>query len=141
MLSAPCRYNQLLYSWADATPLMLPWASKNTSPPWALYWAPLGTTNPAAGVVRRPAVYTAEVVVKRGALVNELERNSDDVVIVQTLIATALNLKMEVIAEGVETLGQAEILCHSGCCSCQGYYFGKPMPAQEFAKLLPRREA
>lgn len=68
--------------------------------------------------------------------VNDLETNADDVIVVQTLIATALNLKMDVIAEGVETAGQAKILCDSGCCACQGYYFGKPMPVAQFAALL-----
>jgi diguanylate cyclase (GGDEF)-like protein/PAS domain S-box-containing protein len=97
-----------------------------------------GTGYSSLAYLRKMAIDTIKI---DRSFVNELERNSDDVVIVQTLIATALNLKMEMIAEGVETLGQAEILCHSGCCSCQGYYFGKPMPAQEFAKLLPRREA
>ncbi|BBE50431.1 putative signaling protein [Ferriphaselus amnicola] len=70
------------------------------------------------------------------SFVNDIEKSVDDVVIVQTLISTALNLHMEVIAEGVETEGQAMILCRSGCCACQGYFFGKPMPAIQFAELL-----
>jgi diguanylate cyclase (GGDEF)-like protein len=70
------------------------------------------------------------------SFVNDIEKSADDVVIVQTLISTALNLHMEVIAEGVETDGQAKILCESGCCACQGYFFGKPMTATQFAELL-----
>jgi EAL domain-containing protein (putative c-di-GMP-specific phosphodiesterase class I) len=44
-------------------------------------------------------------------------------------------LEMKMIAEGVETIEQAEFLHDRGCSEMQGYYFYKPMPAEEFEKL------
>lgn len=92
-----------------------------------------GTGYSSLAYLRKMAIDTIKI---DRSFVNDLETNADDVVIVQTLIATALNLKMAVIAEGVETAGQAAILCQSGCSDCQGYFFGKPMPAQRYAELL-----
>jgi sensor c-di-GMP phosphodiesterase-like protein len=45
---------------------------------------------------------------------------------------------MRVIAEGVETREQAEILAAHGCSQAQGYYFSRPVPAEEFGRLLKR---
>lgn len=56
-------------------------------------------------------------------------------VIVQTIIGMARTLDLEVIAEGVETVGQRDALARYGCDLYQGYYYGKPMPVQEFHAL------
>ena len=64
--------------------------------------------------------------------VRELLVDSEDMVIVQTIISMGNNLGMEVIAEGVETAEQAELLRKFGCMAYQGYLFGKPMPIAEF---------
>jgi EAL domain-containing protein (putative c-di-GMP-specific phosphodiesterase class I) len=64
--------------------------------------------------------------------VRELLVDSEDMVIVQTIIAMGKNLGMEVIAEGVETAEQAALLRKFGCMAYQGYLFGKPMPIAEF---------
>ena len=48
--------------------------------------------------------------------------------IVSAVIKIAKSKKIQTIAEGIETLGQAEILKKSGCDQAQGYFFGKPMP-------------
>ena len=45
-------------------------------------------------------------------------------------------MHMQTIAEGVETKEQYEFLRDNGCDMIQGFYFAKPMPAQEFEKLL-----
>ena len=52
------------------------------------------------------------------------------------LIDLAHHLDMKVIAEGVETKEQVEFLKNYGCDYLQGYYFAKPMPEEEFEKLL-----
>ena len=44
-------------------------------------------------------------------------------------------LEIKMIAEGVETVEQADFLRDQGCSEMQGYYFYKPMPAEEFEKL------
>ncbi len=53
-------------------------------------------------------------------------------------LAHALNLK--VVAEGIETKEQKELLTILGCDKAQGYYFAKPMPAKELAEWLTQRE-
>jgi len=55
---------------------------------------------------------------------------------VQTIIAMAKNMGMEVIAEGVETESQRAFLEQHGCPVYQGYLFGKPMPLPAFEQLL-----
>ena len=52
------------------------------------------------------------------------------------ITALARRLKMRVVAEGVETRQQLERLRAVGCDYVQGYYFAKPMPAQQFGELL-----
>ena len=56
--------------------------------------------------------------------------------IVQTIIAMAHSLKLDVIAEGVETEEQREILSFYGCQHYQGYLFSKPVPIEQLEALL-----
>jgi EAL domain-containing protein (putative c-di-GMP-specific phosphodiesterase class I) len=46
------------------------------------------------------------------------------------------NLHMQVVAEGVETRQQLEILQAQGCGEAQGYYFSQPVPGEDFSRLL-----
>ncbi len=62
--------------------------------------------------------------------------NKDDQEIIKTIIAMARNLGMDVIAEGVETKEQLDFLARQGCHILQGYYFGRPMPAEKFEEML-----
>ena len=59
-----------------------------------------------------------------------------DTPLVIAVIAMARSLKLRVIAEGVETLQELEFLRNHGCDEAQGYYLGRPMPAQSFARLF-----
>lgn len=56
--------------------------------------------------------------------------------IVSAVIRIAKSKKIETIAEGIETIGQAEILKQSGCDQAQGYFFGKPMPVDKFEEFM-----
>jgi len=56
--------------------------------------------------------------------------------IIDAIIALAHSLNLDVIAEGVETPGQVEYLIRRGCEMVQGYYFSKPVNAEEFEALL-----
>ncbi len=70
------------------------------------------------------------------SFVEDISTDPNDVVIIQTIIGMAHNLSLNVIAEGVETETQLELLNHYGCRAYQGFLFSKPVPAKEFEKLL-----
>lgn len=59
--------------------------------------------------------------------------------IVSAVIRIAKSKKIETIAEGIETIGQAEILKQSGCDLAQGYFFGKPMPVDKFEEFMAEK--
>lgn len=59
--------------------------------------------------------------------------------ITKSIIDLAKNLQLKVIAEGVETKEQFDFLRHNGCDEIQGYYFYKPMPAEEIDRLLQEK--
>ncbi|WP_156291677.1 sensor domain-containing protein [Oceanobacillus salinisoli] len=64
------------------------------------------------------------------------EDSEDDNYITKSIINLAHHLKMAVVAEGVETMEQLQILNQFHCNTIQGYLFSKPVPASEFMKLM-----
>jgi len=70
------------------------------------------------------------------SFVHELANNVSDQAIVRTIIAMAQTLNLNVIAEGVETEEQRQLLLDNGCYCYQGYLFGKPLPINAFEALL-----
>jgi EAL domain-containing protein (putative c-di-GMP-specific phosphodiesterase class I) len=56
--------------------------------------------------------------------------------LLRLLIKAAKALELGTIAEGVETEGQAELLQAEGCQEAQGFFFGRPLPAEQFENLL-----
>ena len=56
--------------------------------------------------------------------------------IIRMILAMAKELNMEVVAEGVETVEQAEKLKQYGCSYIQGYLYAKPMPAEEYPEFV-----
>jgi EAL domain-containing protein (putative c-di-GMP-specific phosphodiesterase class I) len=70
------------------------------------------------------------------SFVRDLTLDEDDAGIVTAVIGMGKSLHMRVVAEGVETREQLEILQEQGCPQGQGYYFCRPVPAEEFGQLL-----
>jgi diguanylate cyclase (GGDEF)-like protein/PAS domain S-box-containing protein len=69
------------------------------------------------------------------SFVKDIEADANDAAICNATIALAHSLGLEVVAEGVETEAQYEFLRRLGCDLIQGYYFSKPLPADELARL------
>jgi diguanylate cyclase (GGDEF)-like protein/PAS domain S-box-containing protein len=70
------------------------------------------------------------------SFVHEISSQRDDAAIVSAVISMGNSLKKRVIAEGVETREQMDFLTAEGCEEAQGYYFNRPMAANQFVKLL-----
>jgi EAL domain-containing protein (putative c-di-GMP-specific phosphodiesterase class I) len=70
------------------------------------------------------------------SFVHGINADTDDATIINAVINMGSNLKHRVIAEGVETVEQVAFLQAHGCDEGQGYYFSRPVPALQFAKLL-----
>jgi EAL domain-containing protein (putative c-di-GMP-specific phosphodiesterase class I) len=62
--------------------------------------------------------------------------DASDVAITETILAMAGSLGLKVVAEGVETHDQVRFLESRGCDEMQGYYFSKPLPAEELTAYL-----
>jgi EAL domain-containing protein (putative c-di-GMP-specific phosphodiesterase class I) len=70
------------------------------------------------------------------SFVRNLATDPDDAAITAAIIGLAHNLRLKVIAEGVETEEQLAFLKNKGCDEAQGYYFGRPLPAEDITRLL-----
>jgi EAL domain-containing protein (putative c-di-GMP-specific phosphodiesterase class I) len=69
------------------------------------------------------------------AFIMNLETNQADVAMVKSIIAMAKNLNLKVLAEGIETAAQLDILKSQECDSYQGYYFATPIDKDKFYSL------
>ncbi|WP_295412998.1 bifunctional diguanylate cyclase/phosphodiesterase [uncultured Thiodictyon sp.] len=70
------------------------------------------------------------------SFVHDLLVDPNSVAIAQTIIALGRTMGLGVIAEGVETAGQRELLARLGCHAYQGYLFGRPVSPEAFEQLL-----
>jgi len=65
------------------------------------------------------------------SFIQGMDHDGEKAEIVRTVLLLANNLKLEVVAEGIETKGELDLLRRMGCSQGQGYYFSKPLPADE----------
>ena len=70
--------------------------------------------------------------------VRNIEYSETDMVLVKLIIDSARYLKLKVVAEGVETKGQLDLLRGAGCDLVQGYHFSRPLPPEAFERLIER---
>ena len=73
------------------------------------------------------------------SFVRDIAISSDDATIVQTIIHMGQNLKMDVVAEGVESEDQLNLLQQMDCTYVQGLLFGDPMSSDNYLELLLHR--
>jgi EAL domain-containing protein (putative c-di-GMP-specific phosphodiesterase class I) len=70
--------------------------------------------------------------------VRNIDHNEKDVQLVALILGIAKNLQIPVVAEGVETESQLQLLKKLGCVLVQGYYFSRPLHPAEFEAMLLR---
>jgi EAL domain-containing protein (putative c-di-GMP-specific phosphodiesterase class I) len=97
-----------------------------------------GTGYSSLGSLRRlPA---AELKIDR-AFVMDLEESEEARSIAKSIIDMARALGLKVIAEGVETVGQSNLLVDMGCDELQGFLYSMPIPADDLQKMAMNRHA
>ena len=70
------------------------------------------------------------------SFITDMSINQEDNILVSTIIAMSKALGKKVVAEGVETKEQLQLLIELGCDYIQGYYFSKPLPAESLVSYL-----
>lgn len=73
------------------------------------------------------------------SFIQDVSKGGDSIAIVRAIIDLARALKIEVVAEGVETADQLAHLVAEGCTEMQGFYFSKPAPIASFEQVLHER--
>jgi EAL domain-containing protein (putative c-di-GMP-specific phosphodiesterase class I) len=68
--------------------------------------------------------------------IKDLPDDDEDVAITKAVIALAKSLKLNIIAEGVEKKEQRDFIVENGCQNIQGYFYSRPVPADEMEYLL-----
>src|SRR5690606_34295209 len=70
------------------------------------------------------------------SFVRDVLSNEKDAAITTTIIHLGKSLGVEVIAEGVESEEQAEFLLNAECHKAQGYFFSRPLPAEDLESMI-----
>lgn len=94
-----------------------------------------GTGYSSLGYIKKFSHILSKIKVDR-LFVHEIINHSSDRALVQSIVTLAKSLNIEVLAEGVESRRQEEVLVQLGCDYAQGYHYGKPMPEEEIPEFL-----
>ncbi|WP_144114244.1 putative bifunctional diguanylate cyclase/phosphodiesterase [Paraburkholderia sp. BCC1886] len=81
----------------------------------------------------------SELKIDRG-FVRDLVRDTDDAAIVSAIVALGRTLNLNIVAEGVETAAQQELLTQLGCDSLQGFLLGRPMSADQLIATVTAKQ-
>ncbi|MFA5082444.1 MAG: EAL domain-containing protein [Hydrogenophilaceae bacterium] len=100
-----------------------------------IYLDDFGTGYSSLSYLKRFPVDTIKV---DKSFVRDMGEDSSDRTLVEAVVAMARSLGMSVVAEGVETAGQLELLRGMNCRYGQGYYFSRPVPAEQFEAAAVR---
>ncbi len=93
-----------------------------------------GTGYSSLGYLRKLRFSTIKV--DRTFVTGAAQGSAESLAIINAVVAMAKSLKMTTTAEGVETEEEAELIRNLGCDKIQGFYFGRPMPAEDARKLF-----
>lgn len=97
-----------------------------------------GTGHSSLAYLRRLPV---DIIKIDKSFVREAMSDEPTAAIVKTIIGLSKTLEMQVVAEGVETAEQVEMLARQGCDSLQGYFFSRPLPAEEIERQWHSEQA
>ncbi len=75
------------------------------------------------------------------SFIRDMHKNESSLELVRSIISLGKNLKMTIIAEGVEQIEEARLLKDMGCDYAQGYYFSRPMPEDNISALINNWDA
>ncbi len=96
-----------------------------------------GTGYSSLNYLKRFPIHTLKI---DQSFIRDLTNDSDDAAITSAVIALGRNLRLNIVAEGVETKEQLVFLRSQSCNELQGYYYSRPLDAESFTRLLGEKK-